>query len=372
MFNSRVILFILGFGMISYSSAREFRYYARSPKALLMGDAYTAIADDEYTLWYNPAGLGKHSGLTVHLVNPTLNVTNALGDMDKFEDLPEGDTVALANRFIGYPLHLGLGAVPGVKLAHFGMSFLVNSQLNFSIENRYRPFLDIDYRFDRGFSMGYAYTVGNGGPKKAGMMQSFGFAMKYINREGLDRNFALFGTSLLDILNQDNLDYTSIKDELGYSVGSSWGYDLGYDLGFYTGSGSLNLAMSIMDIGETHFERRSGNGKVPIQPMHVNLGMAWRQDWALFNYALSMDIKPINSPVDFGRKLQFGATVGIPLIDFMVGWNGGYLSYGAGLNLGLLRVYAGFYGVELGGAYTERHGKRGLLYLSILDFSFDP
>ena len=30
-----------------------------------MGDAFTAVADDEMTLFYNPAALGRHRGVSI-------------------------------------------------------------------------------------------------------------------------------------------------------------------------------------------------------------------------------------------------------------------------------------------------------------------
>ena len=52
-------LILLLFIICSNLLASEVRYMARSPKGMLMGDAFTAIADDEYTLFYNPAALGR-------------------------------------------------------------------------------------------------------------------------------------------------------------------------------------------------------------------------------------------------------------------------------------------------------------------------
>ena len=44
-------------------------YIMRSPKGLLMGDAYTSYATDEYTLFYNPALMARHSGFSFNPIN---------------------------------------------------------------------------------------------------------------------------------------------------------------------------------------------------------------------------------------------------------------------------------------------------------------
>ena len=65
-------------------------YYMRSPKALLMGDAFTAVNDDDFTLFYNPASLGRHKrDLTLHPFNPVFSGSNVISDMERFKDFPD-------------------------------------------------------------------------------------------------------------------------------------------------------------------------------------------------------------------------------------------------------------------------------------------
>ena len=83
-------------------SAKEIVWLGRSAKALLMGDAWTALAnDDEMTLFYNPASLGANSSVGFNLINPKLGATNALDELDRFEDFPSGDAGAISERLLG-------------------------------------------------------------------------------------------------------------------------------------------------------------------------------------------------------------------------------------------------------------------------------
>jgi hypothetical protein len=75
--------------------------------------------------------------------------------------------------------------------------------------------------------------------------------------------------------------------------------------------------------------------------------------------------------MDFGRRLRFGAQVGIPGITVLAGVNSGYYSYGAQLNLGMMKLTGGFYDEEMGTKYKQIKSKRFILYLSLFDFSFD-
>src|SRR5690606_968026 len=132
----------------------------RSPRGLLIGDAYTSLAEDEYTLFYNPALLGRHSGLSFTPINPDISATNALDEMDRFKNFPKNDAVAISDRIMGFPIHLHGGVAPGLKMASVGLSLLASSTTNVILRNKTHPTLDVDYRLDRGFIMGFAYSMG--------------------------------------------------------------------------------------------------------------------------------------------------------------------------------------------------------------------
>jgi len=104
----RIILAFILLILTMPAMAMEMSYLGRSPRALLMGDAYTAIADDEYTLFYNPAALGKNRGVSFTLIDPTLGITDALSEMDRFKNFPSGSGAApqIASRIMDFPIYL--------------------------------------------------------------------------------------------------------------------------------------------------------------------------------------------------------------------------------------------------------------------------
>ena len=105
--------------------------------------------------------------------------------------------------------------------------------------------------------------------------------------------------------------------------------------------------------------------------MMINSGMSYKQDFGFFDYTLSADIHPMTGTTDFGRKFHMGAELSLPIINFDVGWNEGYVSYGASVKLWPIKITTGFYGVEVGSHYREQEAKRFILYLSLFDFSID-
>lgn len=356
---------------------QEVRYLNRSPEALLMGDAFTSLANDTYTLFYNPAGLANSRAVELNLLNPSFGVTNALDELDRFEDFPSNDVAAINERLQGLPVYAQTGISPGIKMGgFFGINFLANSTTSMILKNQTHPEVDIDYRYDRGFVMGGAYTFGRAPAMRmeggaSGSFTTVGFGFKYLQREGVDNTFDLFGTKLLSDIANGIGDADAIKEAFGFSEGSAYGYDFGVLHSEVRGQSKFNMGFSVLDIGETRFDIEQGTAPIPDQEMMVNLGTSWEQDFGLFDTTLAFDLHPLNSRIDFGRKLHLGLRVGLPLIDLMAGFNAGYISYGASLNIWPLRLTAGFYEAEIGADFKQEAGKRAVLYLSLFETAFD-
>jgi hypothetical protein len=372
--------------MIFHSAfSAEVSYLARSPRALLMGDAYTAIADDEYTLFYNPAALGKNKGVSFTLIDPSLGITDALSEMDRFKNFPSGSGAApqIAQRIMDLPIYLQAGIFPTLKMGPFGFTLFADNKTSLVLRNATHPMMDINYRYDRGFIFGYAYNIGTGvfssRPKKsnkttvsAGTRLSIGMAVKHMNRQGLQNQFDLFGTGILSKINSGSAKTADdIKAALGYAEGKAWGMDLGAEYAISSGRSTLTSAVSILDVGSTRFVKTQGTAEVPVQDMMVNAGVAYKQDFGLVDYTLSADLHPFMGPVDLGRQFHFGSELSFPLITLDAGWNEGYLSYGGTVKLWPVKVTAGFYGVEVGSKFREQAARRFILYVSLFDFSID-
>lgn len=377
-------LFFLMISIFYYSSvwAREYGSIGKSPRALLMGDAYTAVADDEYTLFYNPAAMGRNQSVSMTILNPSIGGTNTLKDQDRFSNFPKSDPVAISERILNYPLNLQASIFPNIKMAQFGFNMFATSKFNAVLRNAIHPTLNVDYRYDRGFIAGFAYNFGKGAQssriKKSsksktstGQRFSVGVGIKHVNRQGVNEQFDLFGTSLYNKVIAGNSSMDEIKRSLGYSVGKTWGADFGLEYGYSSGRSFFTAGFSVLDIGDLHFRRIEGTKKVPIQEMSVNTGIAFKQDFTIFDYTLALDLKPLTNGETFARKFHLGSELSLPLISLMTGWSEGYLSYGVSVKFWPVKVHAGFYGVEVGNKYKEQEAKRFIVYLSLFDFSID-
>ena len=348
-----------------------------------MGDAYTAIADDDSTLFYNPAALGRHRGLTVYplrsnievpdVVDTSFSIDNfSIGLSDQFDNFPS-EPEDIADRIIGVPLYLKLAGNAGFKFLNFGMNFFATAKTEFTLENAIHPTLNIDYRLDRGFITGAAINFGSGGlgQNPTGHVTSIGAGVKIMNRQGLDSSTNLFGPELIDII-QNSGSYTDLRNQLGFSKGSGHGFDLGIEHNYYAGRTRYTFGLSMLDISDTNFKTEEGSTPVPAQEESVNFGSSFNQDFGVFDYSLAFDLHNlVDDRAEFGSKIHLGARVRIPVINLYLGWNGGYMSWGLQADLMFLRLGLGFYGIEAGRRYLQKESQRAVITLSLAEFSFD-
>ena len=345
-----------------------------------MGDAYTAIADDGHTLFYNVAALGRNgmAGIGMYPLNPSIGLTNVVtdflnGTMDKYTSFPD-DTGEMAQQIMGLPIYVHVGGAPTLKFGPFAISLFYNLHTNLMMQNATHPTFDINYHQDRGFAMGYAHSFGTGGirlkdgTRTTGYRTSIGATVKKMNRQALVNEFPLFGPELYNaVLGGGEL--TELRENLGYSKGETWGWDLGAQYVVSSNWFELSFGAAALDIGDTQFKVTSGT-EVPDQKMVTSLGVAWKQDFTAFDYTVSFDMHPLLQPMSLLRRMHVGLELGFPLLKLFGGYNGGYLSYGGQVRLWPITIMAGIYGVEVGSTFREKEGSRLIIYLSLLDFSF--
>jgi hypothetical protein len=368
---------LIGFLFLIYTGtiwAIDYPYLLRSPRGLLMGDAFTAVNDDEFTLFYNPASLGRHRrDFTIYPFNPTVSATNIVSDLDRFDDFPDTPTGA-ADLLMNYPIRAGANIAPGFKLFNIGVTFLANEQLDAVLKNKTHPMLDVDLRQDKGVMVGFAIPLGTsrlGKKAFSGSQTSLGVGAKYIERRGVADSYALTGTTVMDTLGQDKVE--DIMRSLGRVRGIAWGFDAGVEHIVRSGASQFVFGVAALDIGDTNFKVSKNEEKRKVADLRsqFNLGMSFGQDYKVFHYILSTDIRALNEEQDFMQRVRVGAEVGFGMLSLMAGMNSGYYSYGASVNLGFIKVTAGFYDLEVGSSYKQTKSRQALLYLSLFDFSFD-
>ncbi len=363
-------------------------YLIRSPKALLMGDAYTAVNNDEFTMYYNPASLSRHANdLTLYTFPGQVNGNNVLADSDKFQDFPQTTTGA-ADLLMNYPVHVSAGTSPGFRMFNFGFSILTQDSVDLIVRNQANPMLEIDYHVDRGFIAGYSHVLGDSKLSKksrkkkkketsstgTGSQTSIGFGLKYIKRKGLADSLFLGGAEAMDIINNsENLD--EIGSLLGVTEGQTLSYDIGFEHVERFGPFEWVFGLAGLDVLNAEFTEDSAsieNGKeVADIKRQVNLGSAIKADFGLVDFTISADIRQLSEQIDPLMRTRLGFALGLPGLTLMGGVNSGYYSYGAMLNLGIVKVLGGFYDLEMGNRANQIKNKRFVIYINLFSFSFD-
>lgn len=346
----------------------------RSPRGLLMGDAFTAVNDDGYTLFYNPASLARHkSDFTLYPLNGQISGTNVLSDMDRFKNFPDTPT-GVAGVLLDYPAHASAGVAPGFKLFNFGVNFIAQESFDVLLRNKAHPMLDLDMRSDKGVVFGIGIPLGPNRISRKSMMgsqTSLGVSAKYIERTGVRDTMALAGPVVIESIGQDELN--DLLKSLGRVKGIGWGFDAGLEHVVRQGNSQFVIGLSALDITGTEFKVQNNPDhlKVASSRDQVNFGMAGGQDFKMFHYILSADIRGLNEEMEFGKRLRFGVELGVPGVSLLAGMNSGYYSYGAQFDVGFMKLMGGFYDVELGSRYKQIKSRRFVVYLSLFDFSFD-
>lgn len=362
------ILFLLSSSTFAFNT----NYLMRSPEGLLMGDAYTAVNSDSFTLFYNPASMARHRrDFTLNALNVQVDGTNVISDMDRFKDVPS-EIDGLTDLLMDYPVHVSAGTAPGFKLFNVGVSFIANESLDVLLRNPAHPMLDIDLRSDRGVMLGVGVPLGSSriNPRsKWGSQTSLGVSAKYIERTGVRDTLALTGPQVLETIGKDEL--SQIIKSLGQVKGTGYGFDAGLEHVTRAGNSQFVFGLAALDITGTKFKVSGSGGEVQDIKDQINVGMAFGQDYRVFNYLLSADVRSLNEEMDFGRRLRLGLSVGVPGLKLMAGMNSGYYSYGASLEMAIFKLTAGFYDMELGTEYKQTKSRRFIVYLSLFDFSFD-
>jgi len=326
-----------------------------SVRALGMGNAFVGVVDNSDSLFYNPAGLARVSGYNWLVFDPKAGIN---GDeiLDSVNDLQGSATFEDTIREM-YGDHVWAGG--GVKSAFTmpNIGFAIFDDLNASVDinNPVYSNLDLALTNDFGYAMGFGIPVL---PTLHG-----GINLRYVKRTGSRQ---AWGPSFIGSLNPDAIESGAQLKGNGYAM------DLGLNL-LVPGPVSPTLSFVWKNVGRTTYKPDGTTlAAPPSDENEMIVGAALNVDLPGVSIAPAVDFKYLNrADVQLGKKIHFGVELGLPLLDIRAGFNQGYYTLGAGVNLGILRVDAASYGVELGAFPGQREDRRYIIQVS-LELGFDP
>lgn len=324
-----------------------------SIRAMGMGNAYASVVSDTDALFYNPAGIARISGFNWTIVDPWIGLSGmeALEDINDLQDSSSFE--ASVRALYGDHVWLGGGAKSSFGIPFFAVSVYDHLSASLDINNPVYPNLDIAAVNDLGYVMGVGLPVLP--------VFDLGFVIKYIQRTGAR---VPFGPSFVSSLDPDAIRANVERKGVGY------GLDMGANF-IIPGPLSIVLSGVWKNVGQTKFEPESGLAP-PSEPNEINLGAALELDVPLLEVRPSFEFKHVNrDDIQLGKKIHFGLEISLPLIDVRGGFHQGYYTAGAGVNLGILRVDAATWGVELGDYPGQKEDRRYAIQAT-LELGFDP
>lgn len=317
------------------SSALEISTIHSHARALGMGDAFTAIASDSSSLFYNPAGLARVRGINWKIFDVRAGA-NGLNTYNKIKDLngaSSGSQYAdQIDGLYGEHVYTGVGAESAFTAPMFGFAVYDHADALVRVDNPIYPQLYTSVINDLG------YVGGFGAPLSP--FVHFGMDFRYVKRTGARLPF---GAAFLADLDPKKI-YSHVT-----GWGQGYGMDAGLNIVLPAPLFTATLSTVWRNIGQMSFRSDDPNTNIPTEDNDVTVGLGLVFDTPLVSVAPALDLRYLNSSkYQMTRKINFGVEVGLPIVDIRAGFREGYYTYGAGVNLGLFRVDAASYGVELG------------------------
>jgi hypothetical protein len=356
-------------------TTREYPTLYKSPRAMGMGGANTAVGGRVDTLFYNPAGLiniPQDKGWEVNLINVSAEYNkeaiNFYKDMQDAFDVPEenGQQQKAVNdvlaKYSGQKLHVRAADLTSIGKSYgrwaFGVGGIGSGKLDaiphqgFGSDGFLEVHADAMYGGIGGFSIGLAKNLFGG------------ISAKYLHRETVTQNF-----TALDFVNhEDNLGDYIQKDLI--QTGNALAFDAGVLWKLAPGS-VLNpsLGVSVLNIGDLDF------GKAGKIPQTVNAGIAITPAISAFrSLTVALDYIDImnnfEQDKDMAKRLRYGAE--LQLFDIWqaemalrAGMYEGSPTLGADLRLFVFTFSYVMYTEEIGAYAGQDKDKRQLLTVDI-------
>lgn len=331
------------------ASAKVYPSFYRGVRPLGMGDAFTAVVDDENALFYNPAGLSKIDTLNLGVVNPLLEASadsiDLAYDADDTDLDDTGEVEELMREYLGEHQHIRGAIFPhaGFNIAGYGVmvGYLAQATLDAEFRDQW-PVAEVDYVYDHGLVAG----VGGQIPF---LDLRLGATLKYINRSSLNEVY-----TVADITDDDFED--NFEDDL--EDGSSVALDLGVIYGLpWIEWADTDLGFTIQHLPEMQF------GDALDQETQANFGIAAKKGFGGFNVIAALDYVDLTHTIgedrDIPKRLHMGVEVELPMIlSLRLGLNQGYLTYGLSADLWVLKLDFAGYTEEAGAHAGQRDDRR--------------
>lgn len=339
-----LVLILLTITFAMDTIAIEYPYIYRSAYFLGRGDTGIAVADDEDSIFYNPAGLAQGTGIYKRIIfaSPMIEVSQNTRDVVKQIQVQDSDPTETLRKQLGRPQHFGLNFFSGIILRRVAIGVFSHNATTTMLFKDYEKGAFESVMGHGVTDVGVTFSLAqNWGDK-----MFFGLTTKY-----LKRNEFRFEANATE---GDQLSGVKAADI------TMTGTAVGADVGFMYNSGGrspLMFGVTIQDVGHSvmipDVETSVSKSDRPLKDLRqtVNIGIAFAPGTKISKFKLMIDYRDALNETgmsDF-KKIHGGMELSVrDFIGFTAGINQGYPTFGAYFDSRLVRLDIGSYGEEVG------------------------
>ncbi len=362
-FLAAFFLAIVGWPAVVKAESTPLFYEGIRP--LGMGGAFTAVANGENGMFYNPAGLLNHGEKsTFEITLPTMEVgTNLIDIVQDGIDLSKQSnneaeelthTTNFVNKWLGERFYLKTSLFPNLIFQRSAIGLLAQTTVQGAIHNPLSSsVIDVAATGDVALLLSYARPITvRAYPLNAGV------TFKGVRRYTYNREYTIRELIVEKIdASKDLKEGTGVAMDVGFLYPMEGLLKSRYfkSIAFKPSVG-LSLQNIIGgDLGEA--------GKLPFQ---ANLGVSLKQGGLILAADMVDLTRNIGKDNDFGKRLHMGAEYQFPYIfTFRTGLYQGYPSFGTTINLWIIHLSYAYYVEEIGAFAGQQPDPHHVVRLSL-------
>ncbi len=320
-------------------------------RPLGMGGAFTAVADDENALFYNPAGLNQIEKRRFAVLNPLIDASE--NGFDFFEDVQDTDfdttkeVTDLIRQHLGENFHFRAALFPHYVQKNFGIGGLGQLKTNLEARNLAFPVTNVEAFGVATGQVGLAYGL-------LGERLRIGATARYVSATSIDQSYTageIADPNFEDRVEDDAQDGSG----LGFDLGAMYALPLPFD---------LTVAAVIQNLADTDL---GDAGKISQQ---INFGVATRHSLPWFDLTGALDWVDVANEVgiddDIYKRIHLGVEARLPrILSLRTGLYQGYGSFGATLDFRALKIDYANYAEEIGAFAGSEANRRHILQVSL-------
>jgi hypothetical protein len=337
--------------------------YLTSPEALAMGNAYVAYVSDEYSLFYNPAGLARNNRWRFYPFDISGSATDQILSLLESSggSLGGSGIGGVLTNLSGQRIYSDVYTFPFIQIPYFAAGGIFRIKSFSDVNNPVFPEMNYDVFTEYGGFLGFGVPIV---PK----FFFIGASLKYVVRQNAVTYKGMNPADMYTLLSSGG-DLTTVTQQ-GYAMNTNIGALLELPIPGSVVKPAFGFCWE--DLGDLKFHTLKDGVNVPRSvPGSLNVGTSLMYNTPIGELAFNIDVRRLlNTDVEYASKIHYGFKLSLPKISIYGGVSQGYLTGGVEFNFVFGRLTLVTYGDELG-AFASARGDRRYLMRFSLGFDFD-